>query len=182
MVYPGTNNPDFPPGTGASYYGSYDADFLKSTTGMNSGQTLTLNSISAFSYGTASGGGSTQAAAVSSPAGDRSGSFYYTVNTPDNQSYLLGLHPDVQQRGVHLTFRFRMPRGDGQADDPDGINWSALNGYSFVGAPVVDSSGRVYASATNGTNATVLCFDSTQDIYAASPGYDFSQVTVTQTR
>ena len=180
VVYPGTNNPDFPAGTGASYYGSYDADFLKSTTGMNSGQTLTLNSISAFSYGAASGGGSTQAAAVSSPAGDRSGSFYYTVNTPDNQSYLIGLHPDVQQRGVHLTFRFRMPRGDGQADDPDGINWSALNGYSFVGAPVVDSSGRVYASATKGTNATVLCFDSTQDIYAASPGYDFSQVTVTQ--
>ena len=187
--YGGTNNPDFSISTSASYYGSYDADFFKSTTGagMNPGGTLTLNSISAFSYGAASGGGSTQAAAVSSPAGDRTGSFYYTVNTPDNQSYLIGLHPDVQQRGVHLTFRFRMPRGDGQADDPDGINWSALNGYSFVGAPVVDSSGRVYVSAISTTspnatvrNATVLCFDSTQDIYAASPGYDFSQVTVTQ--
>ena len=176
---------DFPggPTTGVSLYASYDADFGLS---VPAGKTLTLNAVSAFSYGTAlAGGGTNLSATVSSPAGDRSGSFYYTVNTPDNQSYLIGLKPDVQTRGVHLTFRFRMPRGDGQAGDPDGVNWNDLNGYQFVGAPVVDSKGRVYAAAVNTTNpnlitATVLCFDSTQDVYAAAPGYDFSQVTVTQ--
>lgn len=164
-------------GTGVSLYGSYDADFSN----IPSGKTLTSNAVSAFSYGTAlAGGGTNMIAAVSSPAGDRSGNFYYTINTPDDQSYLIGLKPDVQTRGVHLTFRFRMPRGDGQAGDPDGVNWNDLNGYRFVGAPVVDSKGRVYAAAANSGIATVLCFDSTQDVYAAAPGYDFSQVTVTQ--
>lgn len=168
-------------GTGVSLYGSYDAKF-----GDPQNKTLTSNAVSAFSYGTALGGGATNlSATVSSPAGDRSGNFYYTVSTPDNQSYLIGLTPNVQTRGVHLTFRFRMPRGDGQTGDPDGVNWNDLNGYRFVGAPVVDSKGRVYASAVNTTDpnkitATVLCLDSTQDVYAAAPGYDFSQVTVTQ--
>ena len=176
-------NPDFNPGgnSGVSLYGSYDAAF-----GDPQNKTLTSNAVSAFSYGTTLAGGTTNSnAAVSSPAGDRSGNFYYTVNTPDNQSYLIGLAPSVQTRGVHLTFRFRMPRGDGQAGDPDGVNWNDLNGYRFVGAPVVDSKGRVYAAAVNTSDpnnltATVLCFDSTQDVYAAAQGYDFSQVTVTQ--
>ncbi len=174
---------DFPgPTTGVSLYASYDAAF-----GDPQNKTLTVNAVSAFSYGTALGGGGNDLSAItmSSPAGDRSGNFYYTVNTPDNQSYLIGLEPNVQTRGVHLTFRFRMPRGDGQAGDPDGVNWNDLNGYRFVGAPVVDSKGRVYAAAVNTTDpntltATVLCFDSTQDVYAAAPGYDFSNVTVTQ--
>ncbi len=164
------------PMTGVSLYGSYDSAF-----GDPQNKTLTSNAVSAFSYGTAlSGGGNNSSATISSPAGDRSGNFYYTVNTPDDQSYLIGLKPDVQTRGVHLTFRFRMPRGDGQAGDPDGVNWNDLNGYRFVGAPVVDSKGRVYAAAANSGTATVLCFDSTKDVYAAAPGYDFSQVTVTQ--
>lgn len=167
--------------TGVSLYATYDADFSALT-----GKTLTSNAVSAFSYGTAQGGGGSNSnATMSSPAGDRSGNFYYTVNTADNQSYLIGLKPDVLTRDVHLTFRFRMPRGDGQGNDPDGVNWSVLDGYQFVGAPVVDSKGRVYAAAVNTTDpnllrATVLCFDSTQDVYAAAPGTDFSQVTVTQ--
>ncbi len=173
VTFDGTNPAVGP--VGASLYATYDADFG------NIPKTLTSNFVSAFSYGTASGGGSTANATVSSPAGDRNGNFYYTVNTPDNQSYLIGMKPDVLTRDVHLTFRFRMPRGDGQGNDPDGVNWSTLDGYSFVGAPVVDSRGHVYASASNGTTATVLCFDSTQDVYAAAPGTDFSQVTVTQT-
>ncbi len=67
--------------------------------------------------------------------------------------------------------------------DADGVNYAPLDGFQFVGAPVVDDQGFVYVAARNAATmqAAVLCFNATQPIYADFTGaFDPSQATYTQ--
>ena len=57
----------------------------------------------------------------------------------------------------------------------------AWKGAQFVGAPVIDSQGFVYVAAQSGANAAVLCFNTSQPIYAdVSGGFDPTTATFTQ--
>ena len=183
----GGSSPDFngtpPSGVGTAVYGDYDADLTLSyqTNGNSNGQTLNLNSIYDFSYGEqqANGGGNSLQAVVSAPATDRNGDLYYTVNA--GSSYLFGVHEDPQFQNVRLKFRFRLPQTGESVTDGDGVVYDSLQGYQFVGAPVVDSNGLIYVAAKNGSSAAILCFSTTQPIYAdASGAFDPSQATYTQ--
>ena len=145
------------------------------------------------------------ASTVSAPAFDRGGDCYYTVNGPiarnGGGSYLFGVHPGVQQRQVRIKFRFRIPTaGDDvlYADpsatkppppaaywnykDADGVDYTLLKGFQFVGAPVVDGQGNVYVAASNGSGtAAVLCFNGNQEPSAdALAGYDTTQASYDQ--
>jgi hypothetical protein len=175
-----------------AYSGDWDIDFRASTgqsnNGQSNGMTLTLHEIKALSRANNTNGGAT----LSAPAIDRKGDYYYTVNDGTN-SYLFGVHDDIQQRSVRLKFRFRLPTtGDsGVYPDPssglpawnyldaDNVNYNStttnpngatnnLLGFHFVGAPVVDGQGNVYVAAQNqaATVAAVLCFNANQEVTA----------------
>jgi len=174
---------DFTPGTvPGTFYGDYDQDLTVFATGNSqAGQPAYLNQISGSSFGAVQGGSPLTNCVFSASAFDRRGDSYYTETNSDG-SYLVGVHGDPQFRNVRLKFRFRMPKAfDGPLNDPDGIVWSNLAGYQFVGPPVIDAQGRLYAAASNGTNAAVLCFDANGEIYADAPAaFDPSQATLFQ--
>ena len=168
-----------PPANPDDFFGDWDVDFRASTgqnnNGPSNGTTLTLHEIKALSIANTAGGGAT----LSAPAIDRKGDYYYVVNAGAD-SYLFGVHDDIQQRNVRIKFRFRLPKtGDASTIDPTvngGTNWStpgyavdadnvnyantstnpadgssrSLLDYHFVGAPVVDGQGNVYVAAQNG--------------------------------
>ena len=98
------------------YFGDWDSDFVKSTTqGGNPQAGLTLHEIKALSLSNTSGGGG----AISSPAIDRQGDYYYVVNA-GLDSYLFGVHDDIAQRNVRIKFRFRLPEDGGHKHrEPD---------------------------------------------------------------
>ncbi len=172
-----------------AYSGDWDIDFRASTgpsnNGPSNGMTLTLHEINATSLANTQGTG----AVLSAPAIDRKGDYYYTVNDGTN-SYLFGVHDDIQQRSVRLKFRFRLPiANDPSAVDPNGVAWNNVDadnvnynstttnpngatnnllGFHFVGAPVVDGQGNVYVAAQNraATVAAVLCFNANQEVTA----------------
>ena len=174
---------DFTPGTvPGTFYGDYDQDLTVFATGNSqAGQPADLNQISGSSFGAVQAGSPLTNCVFSASAFDRRGDSYYTETNSDG-SYLVGVHGDPQFRNVRLKFRFRMPKAfDGPLNDPDGIAWSNLAGYQFVGPPVIDAQGRLYAAASNGTNAAVLCFDANGEIYADAPAaFDPSQATLFQ--
>ena len=158
------------------FYGDWDSDFRASTGqnngGQASGMTLTLHEIKALSLANSGGGG----AVISAPAIDRHGDYYYVVSAGAD-SYLFGVHDDVQQRNVLVKFRFRLPKSnDPSAQNADGSAWNnvdadnvrydgtnssgqvpttpnangasnSLLDFKFRGAPVVDGSGNVYVAA-----------------------------------
>jgi len=162
-----------------AYSGDWDIDFRASTgqsnNGQSNGMTLTLHEIKALSLANNTNGGAT----LSAPAIDRKGDYYYTVNDSNNNSYLFGVHDDIQQRNVRLKFRFRLPiANDPSAVDPNRVAWNnvdadnvhydgtdnsnspqtkvnsngatnSLMDFRFVGAPVVDGQGNVYVAAQN---------------------------------
>ena len=174
---------DFTAGTTAgTYYGDYDQNLSIFAPGnAHAGETAYLSQISGSSFGAVQGGTPLTNCVFSASAFDRRGDFYYTEMNTDG-SYLVGVHGDPQFRNVRLKFRFRMPKAtDPALNDPDGIAWNTLAGYQFVGAPVIDAQGHVFAAASNGTNAAVLCFDANGEIYAdAPPAFDPSQATLFQ--
>ena len=171
-----------PPANPDDFFGDWDVDFAKSTgqnsNGPSNGTTLTLHEIKALSIANTVSS-TTQGATLSAPAIDRQGDYYYVVNA-GGDSYLFGVHDDIQQRNVRIKFRFRLPKtGDISTVDPtvsSGTNWStpgnafdadnvnyantstnpadgssrSLLDYHFVGAPVVDGQGNVYVAAQNG--------------------------------
>jgi len=166
-------------------YADYDADLYNSyyngpSPGTSNGQTLNLNQISDLSAGSFTGGNNPPGA-VSAPALDRAGNLYYTVNAGGN-SYLYGVHQDPQFQNVQIKFRFRIPTAsDGLIVDADNVSYAPLVGFNFVGAPVVDDQGFVYVAAVNGTQAAVLCFNTTQAVYADFTGaFDPGQASYTQ--
>lgn len=165
-----------------TYYGDYDQDLTLFTQGgTQAGQADYLTQISGSSFGAAQSGSPLTNCVFSAAAFDRRGDYYYTETNTDG-SYLVGVHGDAQVRNVRIKFRFRMPRAsDLPLNDPDGILWANLVGYSFVGPPVIDAQGRVCAAASSGTNAAVLCFDANGEIYADAPAaFDPSQATLFQ--
>ncbi len=177
--------PDFspPPTLKGALYADYLALLEPATAPISSfanGQTLDLNSVSDFSYGAVTNGILPSTAVVSAPATDRNGDLYYTVNAGGN-SYLFGVHQDPQFQNVKVKFRFRLPKAGEAITDGDGVSYAGLEGAQFVGAPVIDGQGFVYAAAQNGANAAILCFSTTQPIYAdVSGGFDPSTATFTQ--
>ena len=177
---------------GDDFYGDWDSDFRASTGqsggSPSNGSTLTLHEIKALSLANTIGG-----AIVSAPAIDRHGDYYYVVNAGAD-SYLFGVHDDVQQRNVLVKFRFRLPRsGDSSAQnangsawnniDADNVNYNNINtnpsdgssqnlmDFHFVGTPVVDGQGNVYVAAQKiGGPAAVLCFNADKVITADPVG------------
>ncbi len=172
------------------FFGSWDIDFRASTGQINNappnGSTLTLHEIKALSVANTGGG----SAAISAPAIDRHGDYYYTVFDPSNNfSYLFGVHDDIQQRNVRVKFRFRLPKAnDPSAVDASGTAWTnmdadhvnynntmtnpadgssrSLMDFRFVGTPVVDGQGNVYVAAqksSGGNVAAVLCFNADRE-------------------
>jgi len=174
-----------------AYSGDWDIDFRASTgqsnNGQSNGMTLTLHEIKALSLANNTNGGAT----LSAPAIDRKGDYYYTVNDGTN-SYLFGVHDDIQQGNVRVKFRFRLPKtGDANTVDPNRTAWTTIDNlvdadhvnynntttnladgssrslldFHFVGAPVVDSQGNVYVAAQNSgkTVAAMLCFNADRE-------------------
>ncbi len=177
------------------YYTDWNMDFpaaVSSGGGTNASQ-VNLNFISASSYGERVGGNPpTAATTLSAPAMDRHGDYYYTeTKTSSNgmvNSYLVGVSNAPVYSNVHLKFRFLMPTA--AVPNQEGVDYTRLNGFNFVGSPVVDDQGNVYALATNGTAstaatlATVLCFRGNQQVTASfdpnGPQFDLKGATITQ--
>jgi len=200
---PSQQDPLFAITNNAGYYTDWNMDFGNATgtsTGSTTPNQVNLNFISASSYGQRDN--PTAAMAMSAPAIDRHGDYYYTETiTTGNytNSYLVGVTNAPLYSRVYLKFRFRLPTGadaTGTSTQPtwnyfdaDGVNYNdtkdnaSLIGYRFVGAPVVDNQNNVYAAATNGTHATVLCFRGNQPVSAVAPigsTIDLAQAKITQ--
>jgi hypothetical protein len=97
-----------------------------------------------------------------------------------------------------MNWCFQLPRkGEtvGTVVDADGTDYAnsslvvggiptSLAGFQFVGAPVTDGQGNVYALATNGTETAVLCFNTltpvTADVFAQGLEGPVSGVQVVQ--
>jgi hypothetical protein len=189
---PSPQDPLFSITNNIGYYTDWDMDFASAVGTGTTSNPVNLNYVSASSLAALTQGGTPTSALMSAPAIDRQGDYYYTESSGTN-SYLVGVHNAALYTNVHLKFRFRIPTtADGVAPlswnylDADGVNYNNLIGYQFVGAPVVDDQDNVYVVATNGTNATVLCFRGDQAISAAPdatsllPGQDLTQATITQ--
>ena len=172
------------------YFANWDIDFIKSlASGGNS--TLTLHMVKDVSAQSSS----TTVAQTSAPAFDRAGDYYFTVNDSNGNSYLMGVHDDIQQANVRIKFRFRIPvAGEGNyypvqlapnwlLVDADNVDYNNVAGFHFVGAPVVDGQGNVYVAAqdTAKKNAAIFCFNGNQAPSGdAVFGYDTTQSSYTQ--
>lgn len=195
---PNPQDPLFSITTNFSYYTDWNMDFAAA--GSSGGGTMptpvNLNYVSTSSYGQLQQGNGMNYATVSAPSVDRHGDYYFTETNGLN-SYLVGVTPAPLHNNVHIKFRFRMPTvADGSNwnyIDAEGVNYnngvSSLLGYQFVGSPVTDDQGNVYALATNATataaatKATVLCFRANQQVTAvADPNspIDLTQATIMQ--
>ena len=159
---------------GTTYFADYNTDLA------NSGSDLTRTQVGVSSETLVNGGAS---GTISSPALDRFGNSYYiTTNTlPGGTiSTLVSFHDSFVPGDIRLNWRFRLPSTLDGAPlfDADGVDYAkagrSLTGYVFQGAPVVDERANVYALATNGTNAAILCFNGLQPVTIASPlmGFD----------
>ncbi len=148
-------------------YGDYNVDFTNTGAG-NAVRTV-------FGLGTfmpAVTGGT-----ISAPALDSNGNFYYTANV-GTDSTIVCAHdgrsneaaPAGRRSAMQMEWRFRLPgANDSVSLDADGISYSALTGYQFVGTPVVDDQGNVFALATDGANTAVLCFNATYSPFIQIP-------------
>ena len=152
---PNPQDPLFPITNTQGYYTDWNMDFNAAAGNGPVGNPLDVNFISADSYGQLQN--FANAAAVSAPASDRRGNYYYTETMQANSvtnSYVVGVANAPLHSNVHIKFRFRMPTtADGTAPlnwnyiDADNVNYAPLVGFHFVGAPVVDNQGNVYAAA-----------------------------------
>lgn len=186
---PSAQDPLFGITTVGSYFTDWNMDFEAARGAPTGTNQVNLNYVSASSYGEVNG---TPAAAtlMSAPAIDRDGNAYYTETLGAN-SYLVCIGNTPLHSNVHLKFRFLIPTATGLVD-ADGVNYDGLVGYQFVGSPVVDNAGNVYAAATltDNTvtppvvkNATVLCFRGNQSVAAVLPQgstVDLTTTTISQ--
>jgi hypothetical protein len=110
---------------------------------------------------------------VSAPAIDKNGYAYVTVTDPlIGNSAIECIQDGLTIADRRVRWRFRLPSaGDAGTVDADGIDYSPrLLDMHFIGAPVLDRNGRVYALAVDntagGNRAAVLCFDTNQLVTA----------------
>ena len=155
------------------FYGSYDVDF--------SGGSVPRRAT--FSVGSAIGAG-TPATFVSAPALGPNGNLYYTVNATSGNgvdSSLVCAHDNKVQADQELMrWRYRLPFATGEqvTSDADGNNDGDLVGFQFVGAPVVDTRGNVFALASRGGQTAILAFNANQAVYVqALNGAQVGQLT-----
>ena len=180
---PNPQDPLFSISSNLGYYTDWDMDFAAAVgPAPATPSPVNLNYISADSYNYLSQT-ATPVTTVSAAAVDRLGDYYYTQNDQaTGSSYLVGVQNALLFSSVHLKFRFLMPGSTDGATygvtsggalvpwdykDADGVDYTPLIGYQFVGAPVVDDLGNVYVAATKGSLATVLCFRGDQQTSAA---------------
>ncbi len=173
-------------------FGDYDVDFAASAAAAVTANTtgpLTRLTVSASSSAIAPPTNTV----FSAPAFDRTGNIYYTVNfltqtspvTNYLNSSLVCAHDSATANHATLPWRFRLPNlQDGAITDADGVDYSTLVGYQFVGAPVVDSQGFVYALASNGAGTAILCFNTNAsvsvDVFDPATGTPVGGLTFTQ--
>lgn len=137
-----------------SLLADYDVDFSASASASPNGPlTRTFAGLSSSGNGTTGN--------VSAPALDRNGNVYYTT-----ASALFCVHDTAAL--PQIKWRFRIPPVG--MTDADGTDYTPLVGYVFVGAPVVDEQGLVYALASNGSSSVVLCFNGQLGVSADAPG------------
>ncbi|MGI4787487.1 MAG: hypothetical protein ACRYFS_01410 [Janthinobacterium lividum] len=181
---PSPQDPLFPITTNNGYYTDWDMDFAAAVGTNSPGTPVNLNYVSGTSFG---GQSSLSQATISAPAIDRHGDYFYTETSSANgtngvNSYVVGVANATIYNKVRLKFRFLMPTG--AVGNDDGVLYGNLQGFKFVGAPVVDDQDNVYAVATNGALATVLCFRGDQQVTAVfAPGattFDLTNATITQ--
>ena len=181
---PSPQDPLFTITNPSGYYTDWDMDFKSAIGTGTPGVPVNLSYISASPYGEINSTTATPSSVtMSAPAIDRHSDFYYTETNGTN-SYLIGVHNAPLYTLAHLKFRFLMPTSP--VTDADGTNYAPLIGYHFVGAPVIDDQGNVYAAAINGTSATVLCFRGDQQVSAVygtnnpGPVPDLTTATISQ--
>ena len=189
----GTPPTDFNGSAGLSVFADYDVDFAATlvavaASGTDTGPlTRTGYSISSQTR--------TQAmdakGFVSAPALDRNGNAYFTTvdATAALSSSLLCVHDSATPSSSTIAWRFRLPGTGDPANyltDADNTNYGPLAGFHFVGSPVVDGQGNVYALASNtaGDSAAVLCFNGlgpvTLDVFGAGLSQGIASATYTQ--
>ncbi|MEO7716427.1 MAG: hypothetical protein ABIY70_09495 [Capsulimonas sp.] len=160
-------------GVGSSTIG---ADYFAVPAG-GSGQAVVRTVVGASDQSKAFGIGSPPtgdfSAFVSAPAIDKNGYAYVTVTDPlIGNSAIECIQDGLTIADRRVRWRFRLPSaGDAGTVDADGIDYSPrLMDMHFIGAPVLDRNGRVYALAVDntagGNRAAVLCFDTNQLVTA----------------
>ncbi|WP_125205775.1 hypothetical protein [Capsulimonas corticalis] len=165
----GVSPQSFTSPTGAPYAPPFYADYLTSLTGAaGAGATRTAIALSDASNYQAS----TLTTYTSAPAIDKNGFAYLTVTNPDpnnKDSVIECIQDGVLPGNRSIRWRFRLPTSkDGAFTDSSGVDYSKLQDFNFIGAPVIDESGTVYALAADltGTKAAVLSFDTNKAITA----------------
>ncbi len=184
---PTPQDPLFTTTATGGYFTDWNMDFANAAGTSTPGTPVNLNFVAASPYSELSS--TPTAAAISAPAIARNGDYYYTETltstgavggTAVTNSYLIGVRNSPLYSRVQLKFRFLIPTTTGFADG-DSVNYTPIFGFHFVGAPVVDDQDNVYVAATNGTLATVLCFQGDQQVSAStSAAVDLSSDTITQ--
>jgi len=132
---------------------------------------------------------------ISSPVMDTNGDFFVIINDSvagGTDSSILCLRDAYPQSNAKVLWRYRLPtpadyswfvQNSGPSgsnsptglQDADGHDYSVLGSglpghpYAFVGAPVLDSRGNVYAAATDGTNSAIFSFNTNAQISVNLP-------------
>ncbi len=147
--------------SGFNYFGDYDTTLDPAISDLT--RTIVNIANSSFAANTPLTG------TMSAPAIDRFGNAVYTTNA-NSASSLVSFHDSPTNSNVHLNWRFRLPTtsdltltlpsgAKAMPPDADGADYTSLVGFTFQGAPVVDETGNVYALATNGNQAAIICIN-----------------------
>lgn len=160
-----------PPGHSDPVYGNYNILLPSTPAGsLNPGSNPTRTTIVAATQNYMGLG---PAVKMSAPALDQSGDIYYTVTDPNGgngpDSALFCVADNGYLNRVEIRWRFRLPFAGESVKDADGNFYDALQGFTFVGAPVSDGQGHIYAIAANAqtAQAAILCFDTNAAVYAS---------------
>ncbi|MBV9850322.1 MAG: PQQ-binding-like beta-propeller repeat protein [Armatimonadetes bacterium] len=183
-VNAGTNTFTYTAMAGVIYYADYDVDFANAASGTNKVLNRAVFNVNPT-------GGTASATFVSAPALSQSGYYFYTANLSTSlgtDSTLVCIRDARQSSDPPNTnrmfWRFRLPYATDSVIDADGNSYNDLQGFQFLGAPVVDVRGNVFALAVRpGTNqAAILCFKGTQQVSAqvVSPGTTANVSSMTQ--
>ena len=170
-------------------FGSYDVDLTFPFS--SAASVLGRMSVALTSEGDM-GTAFTPTTVTSAAVQDGRGNTYYTStrynanSDPDSTLVCVRDSFDGQQLVRVVRWRFRLPYFNEPVVDADGTNYGPLEGAVFQGAPVVDGSGNVYATAgppPGGTNFAVLSFNGNQDVTADIPnGTNSGETAIVQPR
>ena len=147
------------------YFAFADANF-----GQGLIRTVIGTSAQENSYTSTTFGGAGAPVYVSAPVVDKNGYAYMTVTDATlGDSAIECVQDSVSSANRRVRWRFRLPSAaETNSVDASGVSYTALQGYHFIGAPVVDRNGFVYAlaAAATGSAAAVLCFDTNKTVSA----------------